>query len=244
MAELFDKDSDTIGLHLKNIYESGELEEGSTTEDSSVVRQEGKRQVRRKIRFYNLDAVISVGYRVNSRKGTQFRIWVTQRLKEYLVQGYALNQQRLESQREKLAELRQAIALSSRLIHDKPLSTAESQGILAILEKYSLALAVLDDYDHQRLQVLGTRAAAHPRIGCDEAMGQILRWREQEGLGSLFGNEKDASFKSSLDTIYQTFDGQELYPSIEEKAANLLYFIVKNHSFGDGNKRIAAAVFA
>lgn len=244
MAELFDKDSDTIGLHLKNIYESGELEEGSTTEDSSVVRQEGKRQVRRKIRFYNLDAVISVGYRVNSRKGTQFRIWATQRLKDYLVQGYALNQQRLEAQQEKLAELKQAIALPSRLIHNKALSRDESQGILAILEKYSLALAVLDDYDHQRLQVSGTRAAAHPRIGYDEAMGQILRWREQEGLGRLFGNEKDASFKSSLDTIYQTFDGQELYPSIEEKAANLLYFIVKNHSFSDGNKRIAAAVFA
>ena len=244
MAELFDKDSDTIGLHLKNIYESGELEEGSTTEDSSVVRQEGKREVRRKIRFYNLDAVISVGYRVNSRKGKQFRIWATQRLKDYLVQGYALNQQRLESQLEKLAELRQAIALSSRLIHNKALSSDESQGILAILEKYSLALAVLDDYDHQRLQVSGTRAAGHPRIGYDEAMAQILRWREQEGLGSLFGNEKDASFKSSLDTIYQTFDGQELYPSIEEKAANLLYFIVKNHSFSDGNKRIAAAVFA
>lgn len=244
MAELFDKDSDTIGLHLKNIYETGELEEGATTEDSSVVRQEGNRQVRRKIRFYNLDAVISVGYRVNSRKGTQFRIWATQRLKEYLVQGYALNQQRLEAQQEKLAELRQAIALSSRLIHQKPLSTAESQGILAILEQYSLALSVLDDYDHQRLQVAGTRAAAHPKIGYDEAMAQIRRWRAQEGLGSLFGNEKDDSFKSSLETIYQTFDGQELYPSIEEKAANLLYFIVKNHAFTDGNKRIAAAVFA
>ncbi|MFM2007067.1 MAG: hypothetical protein RLZZ09_2722, partial [Pseudomonadota bacterium] len=188
--------------------------------------------------------VISVGYRVKSQRGVQFRQWATQRLKDYLVQGYALNQQRLESQREKLAELRQAIALSSRLIHNKALSSDESQGILAILEKYSLALAVLDDYDHQRLQVSGTRTVAHPKIGYEEAMAQILRWREQEGLGSLFGNEKDASFKSSLDTIYQTFDGQELYPSIEEKAANLLYFIVKNHSFSDGNKRIAAAVFA
>jgi len=243
MAELFDKDSDTIGLHLKNIYESGELEENATTEESSVVRQEGKRQVRRKIRFYNLDAVISIGYRVNSRKGTQFRIWATQRLKEYLVQGYTLNQQLLASQQEKLAELRQAIALSSRLIHQKQLSTEESQGILAILEKYSLALTVLDDYDHQRLQISGTRPAAHPKIAYDEAIAQIRLWRAQEGLGPLFGNEKDESFKSSLDTIYQTFDEQELYPSIEEKAANLLYFIVKNHSFTDGNKRIAAAVF-
>ncbi|OFZ66444.1 MAG: hypothetical protein A2V79_02395 [Betaproteobacteria bacterium RBG_16_56_24] len=152
MAEVFDKDSDTIGLHLRNIYESGELDESATTEDSSVVRQEGKRQVRRSIRFYNLDAAISVGYRVNSRKGTQFRIWATQRLREYLVQGYTLNQQRLEAQQEKMDELRQAIALSARLIHNKSLSTDESRGILAILEKYSHALTVLDDYDHQRLQ--------------------------------------------------------------------------------------------
>ena len=243
MAELFDKDSDTIGLHLKNIYESGELDENSTTEDSSVVRQEGKRQVKRQIRFYNLDAVISVGYRVNSRKGTQFRLWATQRLREYLVQGYSLNQRRLEAEQEKLAELRQAIALSSRLIHNKALSVDESQAILAILEKYSLALSVLDDYDHQRLQVVGTRMTAHPQIGYEEAMAQIALWREKENLGSLFGNEKDASFRSSLETIYQTFDGKELYPSIEEKAANLLYFIVKNHSFTDGNKRIAAAIF-
>lgn len=243
MAEVFDKDSDTIGLHLRNIYESGELNEGATTEDSSVVRQEGKRQVRRSIRFYNLDAAISVGYRVNSRKGTQFRIWATQRLREYLVQGYSLNQQRLEAQQEKLAELKQAIALSARLIHNKNLSTAESRGILAILEKYSHALTVLDDYDHQRLQVVGTRTLALPRITYDEAMQQIRLWRSLESLGGLFGNEKDDSFKSSLETIYQTFDGKELYPSIEEKAANLLYFIVKNHSFTDGNKRIAAAVF-
>ncbi len=243
MAELFDKDSDTIGLHLRNIYDSGELDEQATTEESSVVRQEGKRQVRRVIRFYNLDAIISIGYRVNSKKGTQFRIWANRVLKEYLVQGYSLNQQRLEAQQEKLAELRQAIALSSRLIHNKDLSSSESQGILAILEKYSHALTVLDDYDHQRLQVVGTRAAAQPRITYAEAMQQIRLWRSKENLGGLFGNEKDDSFKSSLETIYQTFDGKELYPSIEEKAANLLYFIVKNHSFSDGNKRIAAAIF-
>ena len=243
MAELFDKDSDTIGLHLRNIYESGELDENATTEDSSVVRQEGKRQVKRNIRFYNLDAAISVGYRVNSRKGTQFRIWATNVLRQHLVQCYSLNQQRLEAQQEKLAELKQAIALSSRLIHNKDLSTPESQGILAILEKYSHALTVLDDYDHQRLQVVGTRKDAQPRISYEDAMQQIRLWRSRENLGGLFGNEKDDSFRSSLETIYQTFDGKELYPSIEEKSANLLYFIVKNHSFTDGNKRIAAAIF-
>jgi len=159
---------------------------------------------------------------VNSARATRFRQWATQRLREYLVQGYTLNQQRLEAQQEKLAELRQAIALSSRLIHNKNLSTAESQGILTILEKYSHALTVLDDYDHQRLQVMGTRTLAQPKISYDDAMGQIRLWRSKENLGGLFGNEKDDSFKSSLETIYQTFDGKELYPSIKEKAANLL----------------------
>jgi prophage maintenance system killer protein len=243
MAELFDRDKSVISRHLKNIFDTGELPREATVAKTATVQTEGGRHVSREIEYFNLDAVISVGYRVNSIKGTQFRIWATQRLREYLVQGYTLNQQKLEAHEEKLAELKQAIALSSRLIHKKNLSIAESQGILAILEQYSLALSVLDDYDHQRLQVVGTRTLELPRITYDEAMGQIRLWRERENLGGLFGNEKDDSFKSSLETIYQTFDGKELYPSIEEKAANLLYFIVKNHSFTDGNKRIAAAMF-
>lgn len=243
MAALFDKDSDTIGLHLKNIYQSGELIDSATTGKSSVVRQEGGRQVKRNIKVYNLDAIISVGYRVNSKKGTQFRIWASNILKRYLVQGYALNEQKLQAQQQKLADLKQAIALSSRLFQQKDLTASESQGILSILEQYSHALTVLDDYDHQRLQVTGIQQAGQRRISYDEAIQQIRLWREQEKLGGLFGNEKDDSFKSSLETIYQTFGGEELYPSIEEKAANLLYFIVKNHSFSDGNKRIAAALF-
>lgn len=243
MGEVFDTTPENILMHLKNVFRDAELDESATTKDFLAVRTEGTRQVERKLKHYNLDAIISVGYRVSSKRAVQFRQWATQRLKEYLVQGYSLNQQRLESQQEKLAELRQAIALSSRLIHQKQLSTAESQGILAILEKYSLALTVLDDYDHQRLRVVGTRMTAHPKITYDEAMAQIRFWRSREKLGDLFGNEKDESFKSSLETIYQTFDGKELYPSIEEKSANLLYFIVKNHSFTDGNKRIAAAIF-
>ena len=243
MAELFDKDIRTINEHIVNVFEEGELVRGATIRKFRIVRQEGSRQVEREIEHYNLDVIISVGYRVKSRQGTQFRIWANRVLKDYLMQGYALNQQRLEAQQEKLAELRQAIALSSRLIHNKSLSASESQGILAILEKYSHALTVLDDYDHQRLRVTGTHAAAQSKITYTEAMQQIRLWREREKLGELFGNEKDDSFKSSLETIYQTFDSKELYPSIEEMAANLLYFIVKNHSFTDGNKRIAAAIF-
>jgi len=243
MSEVFDTTPENILMHLKNIFRDAELDESATAKDFLAVQTEGKRRVERNLKHYNLDAIISVGYRVSSKRAVQFRQWATQRLREYLVQGYSLNQQRLEAQQEKLAELRQAIALSARLIRNKNLSTDESQGILAILEKYSHALAVLDDYDHQRLQVVGTRTLAHAKITYDEAMRQIRLWRNQENLGGLFGNEKDDSFKSSLGTIYQTYDGKELYPSIEEKAANLLYFIVKNHSFTDGNKRIAAAIF-
>ncbi|MDO9311398.1 MAG: RhuM family protein, partial [Nitrosomonas sp.] len=208
-----------------------------------IVQQEGERKVNREIEHYNLDMIISVGYRVNSKKGTQFRIWASNILKRYLVQGYALNEQKIQTQQQKLADLKQAIALSSRLFQQKDLTASESQGILSILEQYSHALTVLDDYDHQRLQVTRIQQAGQRRISYDEAIQQIRLWREQEKLGGLFGNEKDDSFKSSLETIYQTFGGTELYPSIEEKAANLLYFIVKNHSFSDGNKRIAAALF-
>ena len=237
MSELFGRERSVITKHLRNIFVEGELEEKSSVQNLHIAGSD------KPVKLYNLDVIISVGYRVKSIQGTRFRQWATQRLREYLVRGYSLNQQRLEAQQEKLAELKQAIALSARLIHSKDLSTGESQEILAILEKYSHALTVLDDYDHQRLQVVGTRTMALPRITYGEAMEQIRLWRIRENLGGLFGNEKDDSFKSSLETIYQTFDGKELYPSIEEKAANLLYFIVKNHSFTDGNKRIAAAIF-
>ena len=240
MSDLFGRERSVITKHLRNIFVEGELEADSVCANFAHTAEDGKTY---QVRHYNLDVAISVGYRVKSVQGTRFRQWATQRLREHLVQGYTLNQQRLEAQQEKLVELKQAIALSARLIHNKSLSTSESQGILAILEKYSHALTVLDDYDHQRLQVVGTRTLAHAKITYAEAMQQIKLWRSQENLGGLFGNEKDDSFKSSLETIYQTFDGKELYPSIEEKSANLLYFIVKNHSFTDGNKRIAAAIF-
>lgn len=188
MAELFDKDVRTVNEHIHNLFNEGELLPEATIRKSRIVQQEGARQVNRVVEHYNLDVVISVGYRVKSQRGVQFRQWATQRLREYLIQGYSLNQQRLEAQQEKLGELKQAIALSARLIQKKDLSTAESQGILAILEKYSHALTVLDDYDHQRLQVLGTRTLALPKITYDEAMQQILLWRQRESLSGLFGN--------------------------------------------------------
>lgn len=198
MAALFDKDVRTVSEHIRNLYDENELAPEATIRKRRIVQQEGSRQVQREVERYNLDVVISVGYRVKSQRGIQFRQWATQWLREYLVQGYSLNQQRLEAQREKLAELRQAIALSSRLIRNKNLSASESQGILAILEKYSHALTVLDDYDHQRLQVAGTRTPAQPKITYDEAILQIRLWREREHLGGLFGNEVDRREKVSL----------------------------------------------
>lgn len=237
MVELFGRDQSVVSRHIRNAIAEGEVVEKSNMQKMHIANSD------KPVAFYDLDVVISVGYRIKSERGVQFRRWATNVLRQHLVQGYTLNQQRLETQQEKMDELRQAIALSARLIHNKTLSPDESRGILTILEKYSHALTVLDDYDHQRLQVSGTRTLAHEKIAYDEAIRQVLLWRKQENLGGLFGNEKDDSFKSSLETIYQTFDGKELYPSIEEKAANLLYFIVKNHSFTDGNKRIAAAIF-
>ena len=243
MSELFDKDSDTIGLHLRNIYKSGELNEFSTTEKYSVVRQEGKRKVKRLIKFYNLDAIISVGYRVNSKRGVLFRKWATQILKEYLIKGYAINQQRLEKQVQQLNELKETIKILGNALKHKELSNDESKGLLKIISDYSYALEVLDKYDYQTLKIENTSGKEVYKLTYKEAIKQIKLVKKTYGNSELFGHEKDNSFKSSISTIYQTFNGNDLYPSVEEKAANLLCFIVKNHSFSDGNKRIAAFFF-
>jgi death-on-curing family protein len=243
MAELFGKDSDTIGLHLKNIYKSEELEEFSTTEKYSVVRLEGNRKVKRLIKFYNLDAIIAVGYRVNSKRGTEFRIWANQIIKDYLLKGYAINQQKLEKQAEQLNELKETIKILGNALDYKELTNDESKGLLKIISDYSYALEILDKYDYQTLKIENTTREEIYRLTYAEAIRQIKLVKENYGNSELFGHEKDNSFRSSIETIYQTFGEKELYPSVEEKAANLLYFIVKNHSFTDGNKRIAAFIF-
>jgi len=243
MAQLFDKDSDTIGLHLKNIYKSGELDGLATTEDSSVVQQEGKRQVRRKIKLYNLDAIISVGYRVNSKQGIQFRIWASSIIKEYLLKGFVIDNKRLIKQNNQLKELQTSVKILGNSLNYKNISNDESIGLLKIISQYAYALDILDQYDYQKLEIKNTSGKETYRLTYKEAMKQIILVKKAYGNSSLFGNEKDDSFKSSISTVYQTFDGKDLYPSIEEKAANLLYFITKNHSFSDGNKRIAAFLF-
>lgn len=237
MVDLFGRDQSVISRHIRNAIAEGEVIEKSNMQKMHIANSD------RPVVFHDLDVVISVGYRIKSEQGVQFRRWANGVLKQYLVQGYALNERKLEAEKEKLGDLSAAITLIARLAKNKALTAEESQSILTVLENYSHALTVLDDYDHQRLQIIGTQSIDQPKIGYDEAMQQIYLWRQKENLGGLFGNEKDESFKGSLETIYQTFDGQELYPSIEEKAANLLYFIVKNHAFSDGNKRIAAAIF-
>ncbi len=243
MAQLFDKDTDTVGLHLKNIYKSGELDEISTTEDSSVVQLEGKRNVKRNVKFYNLDAIISVGYRVNSKRGIQFRIWANKILKEYLIKGFSLNEKRLAQQNEQLKELQNSVKILGNALTFKALSNDESIGLLKIISDYAYALDILDQYDYQSLEIKNTSGKETFQLTYEEAINQIMLAKKAHGNSDLFGHEKDDSFQSSVATIYQTFGGIDLYPSIEEKAANLLYFITKNHSFSDGNKRIAAFLF-
>jgi prophage maintenance system killer protein len=187
--------------------------------------------------------IISVGYRVNSVRGTQFRIWATQRLKNYLVKGYAINEKRLAQQNEQLKELQNSVKILGNTLAFKTLSGDESTGLLKIISDYAYALDILDQYDYQSLEIKNTSGKETYQLTYEEAMNQILLAKKAHGNSDLFGREKDDSFQSSVATIYQTFGGIDLYPSIEEKAANLLYFITKNHSFSDGNKRIAAFLF-
>ena len=241
MAELLDKDTDTIGLHIRNIYKEGELEPDATTEESSVVQNEGVRKVQRKLKFYNLDVIISVGYRVKSQRGTQFRQWATKVLREHLVQGYTINQKRLEEQSQKLAEMQQAVELLSRTLEQQQLVNDLGKDVLKVIADYAYALDLLDRFDRGTLSIEKTSGTTDFVLDYKSANEIVLSMKGT--FVGLFGIEKDQGFKSAIGTIYQTFDGKELYPSAEEKAANLLYFIVKNHAFSDGNKRIAAAVF-
>ncbi|WP_314914484.1 RhuM family protein [Acinetobacter harbinensis] len=243
MAELFEKDSDTIGLHLRNIYQSGELIELSTTEQSSVVRQEGQRQVRRKIKFYNLDAIISVGYRVNSRKGTQFRIWATQVLKEHLVNGYTLNQQRFEHN---AAELEQAIALIKKTATSPERDMQSATGLVEIISRYTQTFLWLQRYDEGLLQE-PTGQIGGVILETSQAMAALSQLKadlmQKQEATALFALPRGDGLSALLGNLQQTAFGEEVYASIESKAAHLLYFVVKNHPFVDGNKRSAAFLF-
>ncbi len=237
LVRLFNRDQSVISRHIRNVFSEGELEEKSNMQKMHIAKSD------KPIIKYNLDVIISLGYRVKSKQGTQFRQWATQRLKDYLVKGYAINEQKLQASQEQLSTLKQSIQLLENVVQKTNLTSNEVIGLLKVVSEYSHALDLLDQYDHQRLAIPETKNEKLQKIDYEEAIEQINLWRDKQKAGMLFGNEKDQSFSSSLETIYQTFDGVELYPSTNEKAANLLYFIVKNHSFSDGNKRIAAGLF-
>jgi len=241
MAELFEKTPQNITMHIGNAYKEGELDKESTCKEYLQVQQEGNRKVSRRVKYYDLDVIISVGYRVHSKRGTAFRIWARNIIKDYLIKGYAVNQ-RIHS--EQIAELRQLVQMVGRTIQNQQLeSNDENQALFDIVVDYTYALDTLDDYDYQRLRVGETTQEDKFHATYENAMEAIRTLRDKFGGSTLFGNEKDDSFKSSIGQIYQTFGGVELYPSVEEKAAMLLYLVTKNHSFSDGNKRIAATLF-
>jgi len=243
IADLFEKDINTINDHILHIYAEEELKEQLTTEVFSVVQQEGKRKVKRDVKFYNLDVILSVGYRVSSKRGTAFRIWANQVLKDYLVKGYSLNEKKLQEKTEQYETLKKAVALITNVTAAQAVSGDEAAGLLKVITDYTYALDVLDRYDHQVLEIEATSPGELFQLTYPIAMEAIKGLKDKFGGSALFGNEKDDSFRGSLAAIYQTFGGTDLYPSVEEKAANLLYFVIKNHSFSDGNKRIAAFLF-
>lgn len=244
MAQLFDTSADNISLHLKNIYAEGELDEQATTEDFSVVRTEGSRKVTRQIKHYNLDAVISTGYRVKSRYATQFRIWATARLKDYLLKGYALNQSRLQ---QNAAELEQAVALIRKTAASPELTVESGRGLVDIIGRYAQTFLWLQQYDEGLLSEPKAQAGGElPTV--EEARAALAEFKQQlmaRGEATeLFARERDGGLEALLGNLEQTVFGEPAYPSIESKAAHLLYFVVKNHPFSDGNKRSGAFLFA
>jgi prophage maintenance system killer protein len=240
LALLYDTDRTSIGRHIRNIYRSGELDEVTTCAKNAQVQIEGNRRVKRSTLTYNLDMIISVGYRVNSKHATNFRIWANRILKEYLIKGYAINH---SARVEQLDELKQTIAIMRNVLAHKSVTKGEAVGLLRVISDYTYGLETLDRYDYQTLEIAKTTTEEPFRATYENAIEALGVLKHKFGGSDLFAHEKDDSFKSTMGVIYQTFDGTELYPSIEEKASNLLYLTVKNHSFSDGNKRIAAFLF-
>lgn len=236
MAELFDRDIKTIGKHINNALKE-ELRDASVVAKFATTAADGKVY---QTEHYNIEMITSVGYRVKSQRGTQFRIWANKVLKEYLIKGYAVKE---NIKLEQYEDLKQTIKVLANVLDHKTLEYSEATGLLRVVTDYAYALDTLDRYDYQQLEIEKTTNKEQFTATYENAMAAIDELREKFGGSSLFGNEKDQSFKGSIGAIYQTFGSQDLYPSIEEKAAMLLYLVTKNHSFSDGNKRIAAFLF-
>ena len=235
MSILFDREESNIRRHIINVFNEGELVKENNVHFLHV------NGVKKPVPFYTLDVIISVGYRVKSQRGVRFRQWANKILKDYLIKGYAVNQR---IHKEQIGELRQLVGMLGRTIQNQPLMTDdETNALFEVVTDYTYALDTLDNYDYERLTIDKTTQEDKFHATYENAMQAINGLREKFGGSTLFGNEKDESFKSSIGQIYQTFGGKELYPSVEEKAAMLLYLVTKNHSFSDGNKRIAATLF-
>lgn len=243
MAKLFNVDRSRITRHINNIYKDDELDRRSTSAENAQVQIEGDRQVRRNVNIYNLDMIISVGYRVNSKRGIIFRRWANNILKEYIIKGHVVDTERIVNYKENYLSFTRTVKMISSLIDKKELTLDESKSLLNIINKYSYALDTLDKYDHNELTVSNiTKDINEVRLDYNIAIKEIQSLDDYQ-RSDLFGREKDNSFHGALNAIYQTAFGVDVYPSVEEKAANLLYFLVKDHPFYDGNKRIAASMF-
>ena len=245
MAEVFRTSTDNVSLHLKNVYATGELDEATTAEDFSVVRSEGKRDVRRTIKHYNLDAIVSIGYRVNSKRAVRFRQWATRTLREHLVSGYTLNERRLAERG--LDEARQTLELLARTLRNQALVDETGSAVLHIITAYADTWRLLLEYDEDRLTTPAGAKPATSALELDSALAAIVVFRRDLAAkgeaSSLFGNPRGDALEAILGNIEQTMFGEPLYRSREEKAAHLLYFVVKDHPFTDGNKRIGALLF-
>jgi len=243
MSELFETTPENVLMHLKNVYADGELEEPATTKDFLAVRVEGKRQVRRQLKHYNLDAIISVGYRVNSRRGVRFRQWATQTLREHLVRGYTINQQRFE---QNARELEAALSLVRKAAAGEALTTDQGRGLVDVIARYTQTFLLLQRYDEGLLEEpKGNRGGVLPAV--EEARAAIGRLKaDLIGRGEatdLFGREREEGLAALLGNLDQSVFGEPAYPTVESKAAHLLYFTIKNHPFSDGNKRIGSFLF-
>jgi len=233
MVQLFGRDKATISRHIKNVFEEGELDEKSVVAFFATVQKEGNRDVIRQVQFYNLDVIISVGYRVKSAQGTRFRIWANKVLKDYILRGVAVNQKRLEA-------LEKTVKLLEIANRDDQIEGDNAKQLLQLINHYYQALDTLENYDEQRFSGKGTRTSAR-MIGYQDCLAVIngLKYKQKS---TLFGSERSRGLESILGNVYQSFAGQDVYPTLEEKAANLFYLLIKNHPFADGNKRIAATL--
>lgn len=242
ISELFEKDRTTIQRHIKNIYKDGELDQDPTCAFFAQVQKEGSRSITRKIPYYNLDVILAVGYRVSSKVATDFRKWATNILKGYLIKGYAINEKRLAQKQEQIEALKNSLNLLTRSISLEAKNIEDAQNMAKVLEIFAKGLELLDDYDNKTLATNGLTKREAVVISKEEYLELIAKMKPEYG-SDVFANPKDESFDGSINQIYQTFGGEDCYPTLEEKAAMLLYMLVKNHSFTDGNKRIGAACF-